>query len=153
MWSRKIIKNIKNWEFLVRLNKTDYSSFPIWLINNWFNSAVPSFPIFCIFLNFSGQKLSISHINDMISSPCLLASGGIWNVKIIESPLRMGQYRDDDHRENAPHFNFRPGSNSYNYFGMWVMCLPRDRCYSGWDEMRLVNLKWTSRVKVVHNEK
>ena len=29
-----------------------------------------------------------------------------WNVKIIESPLRTGQYKDDDYREDAPHFTW-----------------------------------------------
>ena len=28
------------------------------------------------------------------------------NVKIIESPLRTGQLKDDDYQEDAPHFTW-----------------------------------------------
>ena len=37
--------------------------------------------------------------------PCPLASGTTWNVKIIESPLRM-VHRDVDYQEETPHFTF-----------------------------------------------
>ena len=48
------------------------------------------FPIFCIFFwIFPDYKLSKSHSN------CHLASGGAWNVKIIESPLPIWARRAD----------------------------------------------------------
>ena len=69
----------KNLELLARRNYTDNSNFPIWLkIGLILPLTSQFFEIFWVTLNYT-----------LLHSPCQLASGGIWNPKIIESRLVM----------------------------------------------------------------